>query len=111
MKILLHWLILAAAVYATAYFIPGIAVTGVATALIVAACLAFINLTIKPIISLITLPINIVTLGIFGLLLNGAFFYFVAEIIGGFSIATFKAAILGALVVSIINWIASRFVD
>lgn len=111
MKIILHWLVLAAAVFASAYFVPGISVASVVTALIVAACLAFINLTIKPIIGVLTLPITIITFGLFSLILNGAFFYFVSTFVSGFSVANFKAAFLGALIVSFINWVAGRFID
>lgn len=108
MKILIHWLILALAVLASAYVIPGIHATGILTAIIVAAILAFINTIIKPIISILTLPLNIITLGLFSLVINGLFFWFVAHLISGFTIETFKAAFLGALVVSVINWIGEK---
>jgi putative membrane protein len=109
MKLLLHWLILTVAVLAAAYTIPGIQVATFLTALIVAAVLGFINTIIKPIIKILTLPINILTLGIFSLVLNGFFFWLVARVIDGFSVATFMAAFWGALIVSIINWFGGRF--
>lgn len=109
--ILLRWFITTLAVFALPYFVAGVTVNSVLTALIVAACLVFINMVIKPIVTILTLPINILTLGLFSLILNGIFFWFVAQIIAGFTVASFTAAIIGALVISIINWIVSHFVS
>jgi putative membrane protein len=110
MKVLLHWIILTLAVLASSYAVPGIEVSSVVTALIVAAVLAFINLIVKPIVKILTLPLNILTLGLFSLILNGLFFWFVASLIAGFSVATFKAALIGALIVSILNWLGNKLV-
>ncbi len=110
MKILLHWIILTLAVLASSYAVPGIEVSSVLTAVIVAAVLAVINLIVKPVVKLLTLPINILTLGLFSLVLNGLFFWFVASIISGFNIANFKAAFIGALIVSIINWLGGKLI-
>jgi putative membrane protein len=109
MKLLLHWLLLSLAVLAAAYAIDGIQVQSFLTAVIVAAVLGFINTIIKPIIKILTLPINILTLGLFSLLLNGFFFWLVARVISGFSVANFMAAFWGALIVSIINWLGGKF--
>lgn len=108
MKILLHWIILTLAVLASSYAVPGIEVSSVVTALIVAAVLAFINLIVKPIVKILTLPLNILTLGLFSLILNAIFFWFVATLISGFSIANFKAAFIGAIIVSVINWLGNK---
>lgn len=108
MKIILHWIILTLAILAAAYVVPGIHVSGFLVALIVAAILAFINTIIKPLVTILTLPINIVTLGLFSLVINGLFFWFVASLINGFSIDNFQAAIIGALIVSVINWLGNR---
>ncbi len=110
MKIILRWLILAAAVYATPFVVPGITVATILTAIIVAACLAFINLTIKPVIQILTLPINIITLGLFSLIINGLFFWLLAKLINGFDVTNFTAAVIGALIVSIINWLGSKII-
>ena len=110
MKILLHWIILTLAVLASSYAVPGIEVSSVLTAVIVAAVHAVINLIVKPVVKLLTLPINILTLGLFSLVLNGLFFWFVASIISGFNIANFKAAFIGALIVSIINWLGGKLI-
>lgn len=108
--ILLRWFITTLAIFALPYFVHGIAVNSILTAIIVAACLAFLNMVVKPVITILTLPINILTLGLFSLVINGAFFWFVAQIIQGFSVTGFKAAIIGALVITIINWIIGKFI-
>ena len=108
--ILLRWFITTLAIFALPYFVAGVAVNSIVTALIVAACLVFLNMVVKPIVTILTLPINIITLGLFSIIINGLFFWFVAQIITGFSVATFTAAIIGALVISIINWIVGHFV-
>ena len=110
MKILIHWLVLALAVLAVPYVIDGIQVEGVLTAIIVAAILGFINTIIKPVIGILTLPINILTLGIFSLALNAVFFWFVAGFIDGFDVSGFTAAFWGALIVSAINWIGTEVI-
>jgi putative membrane protein len=109
--ILLRWFITTLAIFALPYFVPNIGVHSILTAVIVAACLVFLNMVVKPVITLLTLPLNILTLGLFSIIINGAFFWFVAQIITGFTVATFFAAIIGALIISIINWIISRFID
>jgi putative membrane protein len=91
--------------------VAGISVNSILTAVIVAACLVFLNMVVKPIVTLLTLPLNIITLGLFSIIINGAFFWFVAQIITGFSAASFVAALIGALVISIITWIVNHFVD
>ncbi len=108
--ILLRWFITTLAIFALPYFVAGITVNSMITAVIVSACLVFINMVVKPIVTILTLPINILTLGLFSIVLNGIFFWLVAQIITGFTVASFTAAIIGALVISIINWIISHFI-
>src|SRR5258706_3968814 len=101
MKIFLHWLILSAAVYFVPKVVSGITVNGILTAIIVGAILYFINSVIKPIIKILTLPLTIITLGLFSLVLNALFFWLVATIVPSFHIVSFTAAFWGSLVVSI----------
>lgn len=108
MKIIIHWLILTLAVLATPFIVHGIHVSGFLTAIVVAAILGFINTVVKPIVTILTLPINILTLGLFSVVLNGLFFWFVASIVSGFSINSFTAAIIGAFVISVLNWIMNK---
>ena len=109
MKIILHWLILSVAIYVTTYIVIGISLSPIiATALIVGACLTLFNMFIKPIINILTLPLNIVTLGLFSLVVNGLLFWFLGTVIKGFHVDTFWAAFVGAILVSIINWILKK---
>ena len=96
------------AVYGLAYFLPGISVSPWWVALIVGAILYFIHSLIKPIIKILTLPITIITFGLFSIVLNMLFFWFPSYIIKGFNITTMKALIVGAITVSVVNWIADK---
>ncbi len=109
MKIIWHWLILSIAIFATTYVLPNtITIHPTYIVLVVGACLMFVNFVIKPVISLLTLPINILTLGVFGVILNGAFFWLLTDVVPGFHIVSFMGAVIGALIVSIMNWILER---
>ena len=108
MKIILHWILISIAVLLTSRIIPGIAVDPVWTAFIVGACLALFNTFIKPIIKILTLPINLLTLGLFSLFINGALFWYLHTFIKGFSVSTFTAAFFGAILISIINWVLNK---
>ena len=109
--ILLRWFITTLAIFSLPFFVSGVAVSSILTAVIVAACLVFLNLIVKPIVTLLTLPLNIITLGLFSIIINGAFFWFVAQIITGFTVASFTAAIIGAFVISVVTWIINHFID
>ncbi len=109
MKIILHWIILSVAVFITTKILPGqVVLDPIWTALIVGACLALFNMIIKPIINILTLPINIITLGLFSLVINGALFWYLGVLIDGFDVTSFYAAFIGALLVSIINWVLKK---
>lgn len=108
MKLIWHWLILSAAVYATTYVVHGISIAPWWSIFIVGACLMFINTIIKPVLGILTLPINILTLGIFSLILNALLFWALTFIISGFIIQTFTAAFLGSLIISVLNWIGGK---
>lgn len=110
MKILIKWLISALAIILTAYLIPGISVTSIYIALIIALFLGFINAVIRPIIVILTLPVNIVSLGLFTFIINGFFFWLLSTFIKGFEIDSFLTAVLGALVISVISWLGNQFI-
>ena len=115
--ILLRWLITTLAIFALPYFVQGVVIDApgvgeeILVALMVSAFLIFVALVVKPIITLLTLPLNIVTLGLFSLVLNAGFFWFASRLIEGFRVETFQAAFIGSLFVVIINWIVSRFIN
>lgn len=108
MRIILHWIILSVAVYATTFIVSGISINPLWVVLVVGACLTLFNMFIKPIIKILTLPINIITLGLFSLVINGAIFWYLGTLVKGFEVNTFTAAFIGALLVSIINWILNK---
>lgn len=108
MKIILHWIILSVAVFATTKIVSGVSVEPIWVALIVGACLTLFNMIIKPIVNILTLPINIITLGLFSLVINGALFWYLGTLVKGFSVSTFYAAFIGALLVSVINWFLKK---
>lgn len=104
MYILLRWLINALAILAIAYFLPGIAVSGVYAALIAALILGIINALLRPLLIVLTLPVNILTLGLFTLIINALLFWFASTIVKGFDVADFKAAFFGALIMWLVSW-------
>lgn len=108
MKIILHWLILSVSVFVTSKIISGIKIDPLYVVLIVGACLTLFSMVIKPIINILTLPINLLTLGLFSLAINGAVFWYLGTLIKGFSVATFYSAFVGALLVAVINWVLNK---
>lgn len=108
MKLILHWVILSVAVFATTKIISGVTVSPIWVALIVGACLTLFNMFVKPVINILTLPINLVTLGIFSLVINGIVFWYLGTFIQGFKVSSFYAAFMGALIVSVINWLLKK---
>src|SRR5687767_8087600 len=107
MKLLLVWLINAVALIAVAYLLPGIGVSSFVTALIAALVLGLINAVIRPLLVLLTLPVTVLTLGLFIFVLNGLLFWFVASFIEGFAVAGFWPAVFGAIAYSLISWLCS----
>ena len=104
MKIFLHWLISAAAIGIAAYIVPGVTIDPI-SALIAAVVLGALNLFIRPIIVILTLPINVVTLGFFSLVINASLVLLATYIVPGFTVASFWTAVLFAIVLSIVNWV------
>lgn len=111
MEILLIWILNAVALLIVAYILPGIAVASFGSALIAALVLGLVNTLVKPILVLLTLPVTIVTLGLFLLVINALVFWFVGSILKGFQVNGFWWAMLGALVYSIIASLLSRLVS
>ena len=107
MYLLTRWLINALTLLGIAYYVPGIQVNNFYSALIAALVLGLVNALIRPILIILTLPINILTLGLFTFVINAVLFYFVSTIVKGFAVADFKAAFFGALIMTIVSWIVS----
>lgn len=108
MKIIIKLLINTAALLVIAYFLPGINVSSVYIAFITAIILGLINISIRPLVKLLTLPLTILTLGLFALIINALFFWFVATFVDGFAVSGFGAAFIGALVMSIVAWATNQ---
>lgn len=98
------------AILLVAYIIPGITVDGFVTALIVAFVLGVINVTVKPVLFVLTLPITILTLGLFAFVLNALFLWFVASFVEGFAVDSFLAALLGSVVISVVTSLGYRLI-
>lgn len=108
MHLLVKWLLVAFSLLLAAYLIPGITVASFYTALIVAALLGIVNIIIKPVLIVLTLPINILTLGLFTFIINGLLFWGLANIVKGFSVSGFWVAVSGALVVSVVSYLGEK---
>lgn len=105
MHVILRWLILTLAILISAYLIPGVALGGFWTALWLALFLGIINVTLKPILILLTLPINILTLGLFTLVINALIILLATTVIKGFDVQSFWTALLFSIVLSIVSYL------
>jgi putative membrane protein len=111
-KFILQIIVLTLSVYyLLPEFISGITVDEPRTAIIAAVLFAVINFAVKPILRIITLPLNFLTLGLFGLVVNVLLFWFVASIIEGFTVVNFITALWGALALTVINWLTGTLAD
>lgn len=104
MKIFVHWIFSALAIGIAAYIVPGVNIT-LAGALIAAVVLGALNLFIRPILLILTLPINILTLGLFSLVINALLVMLAAAIVPGFGVPGFWTAFFFALVLVVVNWV------
>ncbi len=109
MRLLLHWILSAIAVWIVAHFVPGIAVSGVTAALIAALVIGLINATLGLILKVLTFPLTILTLGLFWFVINAIMLELAAAIVPGFYVRGFIPALIGAvalsLVSSVLQWI------
>ena len=107
MRLLLTWLINAAALLALKYIMPSITVDSFVTALLVAVVLGFINTLIRPIFVILTLPVTILTLGLFIFVINGLLFWAAGSFVPGFHVDGFWSGVFGAIIYSVISWALS----
>ena len=110
MDFLMRWVINALSIFIVANVVKGIEVSNTATVLVIALVLGIINAFLRPLIILITLPINILTLGVFTFFINGALFYLVSKIVKGFVITGFWTAFWGYILFSIISFLLSLLI-
>jgi putative membrane protein len=105
MRFLLHWLVVAAALWVATYLLPGVRVSSTGTLLLAALVLGLVNALVRPVLFIVTLPITVITLGLFYLVVNGLAFGLAAALVPGFTVRSFGSAVLGALVVSVVSWL------
>jgi putative membrane protein len=111
MGFIIKVLITAVAAYAAAWLLPGAAITDAKTAIIVALVLALLNTFIKPILVILTIPVTIITLGLFLLVINILIIKLTDSLVGGFTVDGWFSALLFSLIVSLVTWILSGLVD
>ena len=107
LRILAHWLVNALALLLIAYLYPGVQVESLPAALAAALVLGLVNVLIRPLIVILTLPVTLLTLGLFLFVINALLFWLVAELVQGFAVTGFAAALIGSILYSLITLVTS----
>lgn len=107
MRLVLTWIINAAALFAVPYLMHSVDVTSIGAALVAALLLGLVNTLVRPLLLLLTLPVTVLSLGLFIFVINGFMFWLVAKVVEGFHVDSFGSAIVGALLYSVISWALS----
>lgn len=110
MKLLVNWLITAAALAITAWLVPGIVIQGTGSLLLAAVVIGLLNALVKPILVVLTLPITVLTLGLFYFVLNAVLLWLAAGLTPGFALRGFTSAFIGALVLSFVGLVLHAIV-
>ena len=108
--VLLRWLVLTAAVLMASWLLDGIQVNGIFPAILAAALLGILNAILRPLLILLTLPLNILTLGLFTFVITALMLLIVSAVIPGFYVRGFWTAVLGALIIGAASWLLNRFI-
>lgn len=101
MKLIVRWLLLAAALLLVAYLYPGVSVSSFGAALMAAFVLGLLNTIVRPVLVLLTLPVTLITLGLFLFVINAITFWAAASVLTGFNVTGFGAALVGSLIYSL----------
>jgi putative membrane protein len=109
--LLVRWLLLTISIIITSYLVDGIIVTSFFSAFFAAAVLGILNALFRPLLLVITLPINILTLGFFTFVINALLLKMVSGVVPGFNVHGFWSAIFGSLIISLVSWLLSSFVN
>jgi len=109
--IFLRWLILTFAIIATSYLIDGIQVSGFLSAFFAAAILGILNAFFRPILFILTLPVNILSLGLFTFVINALMLMMVSGVISGFKVYGVWSAVFGSLLISLVSWLLTSFIS
>ncbi|WP_426167565.1 phage holin family protein [Pseudoduganella sp. R-34] len=107
MRLVLTWIINAAALFAVPYLMHSVSVTSIGAALVAALLLGLVNTLVRPLLLLLTLPVTVLSLGLFIFVINGFMFWLVAKVVDGFHVDSFGYAVLAALLYSVISWALS----
>ena len=110
MRFLIRLVLNGIAIIVAAYFVPGLTLSGPGAALVAGAILGFVNAIVRPLLFLLTLPVTLLTLGLFIFVLNAACLGLTAAVVPGFDIESFWGALFGALIVTIVSWILNGLV-
>ena len=111
MKTLVRWLLLAAALLLVAHIYPGVVVGSFGSAMVAALVLGLLNTLLRPLLVLLTLPVTVLTLGLFLFVINALMFYFAASMLNGFQVAGFGAALIGSLIYSVCGVIIDAAIE
>ncbi len=111
MGLLVRWLILTAAIMVASYLIQGIEVKGFLSAFFAAAILGVLNVFFRPILLILTLPINILTLGFFTFIINAVLLKMASGVISGFVVHGFWSAVFGGFIISVVSWLLNSFIN
>ena len=103
MKLIVRWILLAAALLLVANLYPGVTVTGFGSALVAALVLGLFNTLVRPLLVILTLPVTVVTLGLFLLVINALMFWAAASLLAGFNVSGFGAALIGSLIYTVLG--------
>ena len=106
-----RWLALTLAIIVTAYLVGGIQVSGFWSALFAAAVLGILNAFFRPIILVLTLPINILTMGLFTFVINAVLLKMASGVISGFNVEGFWPAVFGSLLINVVSWLINGFIN
>lgn len=109
--IFLRWLILTFSIITTSYLMDGIQVSGFLSAFFAAAILGILNAFFRPILLILTLPVNILSLGLFTFVINAVMLMMVSGIISGFKVYGFWSAVFGSLLISLVSWLLTSFIS
>jgi putative membrane protein len=107
---LVHWVVVGVALWVTVQLVAGVTIGSWTSLALAALVLGFVNAIVRPILVILTLPLTVLTLGLFYLVVNGIAFGIAAAVVPGFNVASWTAAILGALVTSLVSWFVGIFV-
>jgi putative membrane protein len=110
LRILVVWLINTVALAAVAYLMPSVTIASAGAALVAALVLGLVNALIRPLLVLLTLPVTVLTLGLFIFVINGLLFWAVGSLVAGFDVAGFWSGVFGAIIFSLISWLLSALV-